>query len=166
MDSENIQFLLVTLFSFFIGYGAGFDRIIRKSIAMKKYVPHPSMQNLASIPMRIRISNIDYAPGDLYKQTPFEANILYRIPGKDRPDYWLAELTKPLLWDHNGKVEEISHIVLATRNAGEQLERGMKGRPMGIAYVTDKSLLVDTRLAFRKCAYVAIGLLDDISEVG
>jgi hypothetical protein len=130
----------------------------------KEYTLHPSMQDVKVKPMRIRISDIDYAPEDLYGQTPFEADIVRYIPGSDRPDYWLAELARPIDWNQNGQQKEISHIILATRYVGDQMTRGIKQRPVSLAYVTDKSLLTDERLTFHKCAYVAIGTIDDISH--
>ncbi len=135
-----------------------------KRLLSKNYAPHPSMHDLNARQMRIRISSIDYAPEDLYSQTPFEADIIRCISGPDRPDYWLAELTKPLRWAQNGNEKTVSHLVLAMRHVGEQMTRGIKERAIGIAYVTDQSLLEDNKLTFNKCNYVAIGIVEDISS--
>ncbi len=162
VKTSNYVWLLVS--GLLISFGVRFDQKLRRLVASRKYNPHPSMQDLESRRMRIRISNIDYAPKDLYSQTPFEAHIIRRIPGPDRPDYWIAELINPLQWEQNGKEKEISHLVLAARFVGDQMIRGIKDRPVGIAYVTDQSLLKDEKLAFQKSEYVAIGIIDDISS--
>lgn len=161
VKTSNYAWLLVS--GLLISFGVRIDQKLRSLVATKKYTPHPSMQDLEARRMRVRISNIDYAPKDLYSQTPFEAHIIRRISGSDRPDYWVAELTSPLQWEQNGKKREVSHLVLAAQFVGDQMTRGIKDRPVGIAYVTDQSLLKDEKLAFQKCEYVAIGIIEDIS---
>lgn len=106
------------------------------------------------------ISGVDYAPDDLYEQTPIEVNLLREIPGKDRPDYWLGELVKPLRWAE--KQQMITHLILAARWAGTRIDTSMKSLPVGIAYVTDQTLLEDSELDFKKCAYVAIGTVKEV----
>jgi hypothetical protein len=107
---------------------------------------------------------VDYAPPELNEQTPFEAELLRRISGKDRDDYWVAELAKPLRWVSEGGEKAVTHVVVAARWQGTQIGRGMKGLPVGIAYVTDGSPLADPALDFKKCAYVAIGIADESQE--
>jgi hypothetical protein len=107
--------------------------------------------------MKIKITAVDYAPLDLDEQTPFEAELLKQIPGKARSDYWLAALEKPICWSKQGQVLEITHIVVAARWKGTEIGPTMKNMPVGIAYVTDCSVLDDSFLNFEKCAYVAIG---------
>lgn len=114
--------------------------------------------------MRIRVTSVDYAPPELNEQTPFEAELLRRISGKDRDDYWVAELAKPLRWVSEGGEKAVTHVVVAARWQGTQIGRGMKGLPVGIAYVTDGSPLADPALDFKKCAYVAIGIADESQE--
>jgi hypothetical protein len=104
-----------------------------------------------------RVTSVDYEPADLAGQVPFDGTLLRSIAGPDRPDYWLAELVKPLAWDDNGHTRMISHIVLAARYEGQTIERGFQRLTVGIAYVTDPSLLSDAKLDFAKCSYVAIG---------
>lgn len=116
-----------------------------------------------SVIMRVKISSVDYAPDELYAQTPFEAVLIREIPGTDRPDYWLAVLATPLRWLRNGVETSVTHLVLAARWQGTRIGRGMSRMPVGIAYVVDESLLNDARLDFGKCEYVAIGVADDLS---
>ena len=48
--------------------------------------------------MRLTITSVDYNPPELTDQTPFSLAIMRRIPGPDRPDYWLGHLDAPLRW--------------------------------------------------------------------
>ncbi|HEY9285057.1 MAG TPA: hypothetical protein VIP46_16515 [Pyrinomonadaceae bacterium] len=114
--------------------------------------------------MRVRITSVDYAPDELYEQTPFEAVLLREIPGPDRPDYWLAALPEPIRWLRNGVGISVRHLVLAARWEGTRISRGMSNMPVGIAYVVDESVLEDAKLDFGKCEYVAIGVADEILE--
>jgi hypothetical protein len=110
--------------------------------------------------MEIRVTSVDYAPDDLYEQAPFTAKVLRKLPGPDRPDYWLAELAKPIRWASDGRASNITHLVLAARWVGGAIVSGMRNTPVNIAYVTDTSVLEDSQLDFKKCAYVAIGVAD------
>jgi hypothetical protein len=113
--------------------------------------------------MELTISSVDYAPEDLYEQTPFVVDMLRELPGKDRPDYWLAKARTPIRWLHQNHERSITHIIVTARWEGTRLTAGVQQIPVGIAYVTDESLLTDSRLDFSKCAYVAIGLAHDTS---
>lgn len=105
------------------------------------------------------ISDVDYAPADLYDQTPVAARLLRRVPGTDRPDYWLAMLEKPLEWEQSpGVRQEVTHLIVCSRYQGTTISESMTDLVIGIAYVTDESLLEDEKLDFAKCRYVAIGL--------
>ncbi|MDH3316618.1 MAG: hypothetical protein OER43_12760 [Gammaproteobacteria bacterium] len=112
----------------------------------------------------LRITSVDYAPDDLYRQTPFDAKILRKIPGSDRPDYWLARLLNPIHWLQDGRELEISYLVLAARWADTQISAGIRQLPIGIAYVTDPSLMDDEALDFDKCKYVAVGVAEDAAH--
>ena len=110
--------------------------------------------------MLIRVTEVDSAPEDLYVQVPFEIELLRQISGPDRPDYWLGKLTSPLKWVTDGNSNLVTHVVVAARWVGGQLQAGMQHTPLNIAYVIDQSVLQDSHLDFAKCAYVAIGVAD------
>jgi hypothetical protein len=110
--------------------------------------------------MNIKVTGVDYAPDDLYGQTPFTAQILRQLPGPDRQDYWLAELATPLKWQHDGSESLVTHLVVAARWVGGVIAPGAHYLPINIAYVTDQSLLSDTHLDFAKSHYCAIGVAD------
>jgi len=101
---------------------------------------------------------------NLTSKRRLKQSFLTRISGKDRDDYWIAELAKPLRWVSEGGERAVTHIVVAARWQGTEIGHGMKGLPVGIAYVTEGSLLVDSSLDFKKCAYVAIGIADESQE--
>jgi hypothetical protein len=114
--------------------------------------------------MELTITSVDYAPPELNEQVPFKAKIVRMLPGPDRPDYWLGELESPLFWIQDNRQVCIDHVVLCARWQGTQIEPCVRNLPVGIAYVTDKSLLTAYTLGFEKCAYVAIGLCDETSK--
>jgi hypothetical protein len=108
--------------------------------------------------MQLTITSVDYAPGDLYDQVPIVVDLIHEIPGDDRPDYWVGSVQTPIRWLVDNHDREVSHLVLAARWQGTAIAAGVENLPVGIAYVTDQSLLNDTRLDLSKCAYVAIGI--------
>lgn len=108
--------------------------------------------------MQLTITTVDYAPEELYDQTPLVVQVLRELPGPDRPDYWLGELEKPLRWLDDNVERQITHLVLAARWEGTRIEPGAENLPVGIAYVTDDTLLDDSVVAFEKCTYIAIGI--------
>ena len=107
--------------------------------------------------MDILIDSVDYAPEDLYEQTPVRARLLRKVAGNDRPDYWIAELHAPLSWTKDGTARSISHLVLAARWQGTSILPGAT-LAVGIAYVTDDALLTSDRFDFNQAEYVAIGM--------
>jgi hypothetical protein len=112
--------------------------------------------------MKINVTSVDYAPPELEGQTPFHVELLRKIPGSDRPDYWLGVAAQPIRWLKEGREVQVTHIVVSARWQGTQIGPGMKQMPIGIAYVTDSSILDDSFLDFKKCAYVAIGVADEL----
>jgi hypothetical protein len=112
--------------------------------------------------MKIRVTSVDNAPPELEGQTPFDAELLKMIPGRDRPDYWIAVLAKPIRWLNQGRESEVTHIILVARLQGTQIGPGMRPMPVGIAYIVDSSVLGDSSLDFKKCAYVAIGTAEEL----
>jgi len=113
--------------------------------------------------MQLTISSIDYAPDELSEQVPIVAKLFRELPGDDRPDYWLARSERAINWIKDNARHSITHLVLAARWQGTQIHPGVEQLLVGIAYVTDRSLLDDERLDFKKCAYVAIGIASDTS---
>ncbi len=114
--------------------------------------------------MRVRIICLDDAPPDLPGQTPFELEIIRRIPGQDRPDYWLGRLERPLTWNGQESQRTVTHVLLVAKLVGMHVRPGMRNVPVGIAYVTDESLLQDIELQFSKCASVAVGIAEDVTR--
>ena len=113
--------------------------------------------------MQITITEVDYAPGELHDQVPFTVALERQLPGDDRPDYWLGAVDPPLLWIHRNHEVNVTHVVLAARWDGTEIAPGIEHLPVGVAYVTDSTLLTDEHLSLAKCAYVAIGLATDTS---
>jgi hypothetical protein len=111
---------------------------------------------------RFRITSVDYAPDDLYEQVPFDGVLLRKIAGPDRPDYWLAELSEPLKWSHDGEFRVITHLVLASRYVGQTITPDFGRLIIGISFVTDQSVLDDELLNFDKCFYSAIGVAEKL----
>ncbi len=115
--------------------------------------------------MRLTITAVDYAPLELYDQIPLTVELLRELPGPDRPDYWLGMLETPIHWLEGKKERKVRHLLLAARWQGTRIESGVTDLPVGIAYVTDESVLGDKEVAFEKCEYTAIGLITDIDRI-
>ncbi len=113
---------------------------------------------------RLRITSVDSAPEDLYGQVPFTAKLLRKVAGPDKPDYWLAELENPLSWIDAGALRQITHIVLASRYEGQTITEDFTRLIVGLAYVTDTSVLSDADLTFTKCRYVATGEMEAVND--
>ena len=107
--------------------------------------------------MRLTITSVD-GPEQLAANAPLVTDLVRQIPGPDRPDYWIAELQSPLTVVLDNFDRTIAHLILAARWEGTTIASGATHLPLGIAYVTDLSLLNDSELDFRKCHYVAIGV--------
>jgi hypothetical protein len=114
--------------------------------------------------MKLTITSVDHAPDDLYGQLPFTVDLIKKIPGDDRPDYWIGKAKPEIKWLKDKHEQKVSHLVLAARLSGTRIRPGAKGLPVGIAYVTDESLLADDHLNFKKCAYVAIGMAHETTN--
>jgi hypothetical protein len=111
-------------------------------------------------PFDIEISSISKGPKELTYQLPIAAKVIQQIPGKDRPDYFVAELEKSIFWvDEKKNINtEISYVVIASKKKSQSVESSMKDVILAIAYVTDESVLSDTTLSFKKCTYIADGV--------
>ena len=114
--------------------------------------------------MELAIFSVDYAPPELYEQTPFKLKLLRMVAGPDRPDYWLGELSKRLFWLKDNHRIQIDYVAVAARWQGTQIEVSVQHLPVGIAYITDHSQLTADTLDFAKCEYVAIGLAHETSD--
>jgi len=108
--------------------------------------------------MELQVTDVDYAPEELYDQVPLEFELLREIPGTDRPDYWIGKCKIPIRWIDDNFEKEITHVVVAARWEGTRIEPHAENLPIGISYVTDESILTDEVLDFNKCSYVAIGI--------
>ena len=113
--------------------------------------------------MQLTITSVDYAPAELDEQVPIVAELIRELPGDDRPDYWLARASAPIRWVSPERERSITHLVLAARWQGTCIEPRVEHLPVGIAYVTDDTLLQDVRLDFAKCHYIAIGIASETS---
>ncbi|GAC1634540.1 MAG: hypothetical protein NVS9B10_30650 [Nevskia sp.] len=112
--------------------------------------------------MEFQITDVDYAPEDLYEQVPFDLTLIKELRGPDRPDYWLGSLAKPLLWLDNGITKSITHVMLTPRYVGVRIYPEIQEVTVGIAYVIDNSVLADAVLDLNKCFYAAIGTAHNI----
>ena len=112
--------------------------------------------------MQVTIESID-GPRDLSDRAPIVVDLIREIPGPDRPDYWIAALTKPFSVVLDNHEKHITHLVITARWVGTSIRSGIQHTPVGIAYVTDQAVLTDQRLEFSKCKYVAIGTATDTS---
>lgn len=102
--------------------------------------------------IKIQLIDCDYAPQDMEAQLPITCSLIRMIPGSDRADYWLAKCEKSV--KHEDKI--FNYLIVAPRFVGEKIEKGMGSIALGVAYVTDESLVQDIKLDFNKCKYVAI----------
>jgi hypothetical protein len=113
--------------------------------------------------MQLTVHDVDYAPEELHEQTPIVVDLLRQIPGDDRPDYWLGAVQRPIRYMKDNRELSITHLILAARWVGTQIAPGVRNLPVGIAFVTDATLVEDERLDFQKCDYVAIGISSETS---
>jgi hypothetical protein len=107
--------------------------------------------------VKLKINEVDYAPNDLDDQIPFCVELIRKMKGPDRDDYWLGKTDKPIRWA-KGRSNIINYVILATRWAGATIHTGMGSTVLGIAYMVDETLLNDIELDLAKCVYVAIGV--------
>lgn len=107
--------------------------------------------------MRLRLINADYAPDDLYNQLPVTCKLIRELPGSDRADYWLAKTEKHIAFNEI----TVDYLIVSPRFVGVTIKPGIGEVVLGVAYVTDKSLINDTNLDFKKCEYVAICMAEE-----
>jgi hypothetical protein len=116
----------------------------------------------------IEIESITKGPKELTYQLPIKAEIQKQIPGKDRPDYYLAELEKPLFWvDEKQDINtEVTHLILCTKKKSQSIANDMKAVIVAIAYVIDEAVITEPVLDFKKCKYVATGTANALKKWG
>ena len=83
------------------------------------------------------------------------------LPGPDRPDYFLGHCQPAINWFDDGTPKEIQYLVLCARYVGAKIEPRVSRLAVGIAFVTDESILDDEQLELSKVRYSAIGLVTD-----
>src|SRR5688500_13000205 len=114
--------------------------------------------------MQITVTGVDYAPAELHAQLPIVADLIREMPGDDRNDYWLAKPHRPIIWHRDVAQRAIHYLIVTPRWERTSIESNVRHLPVGIAYVTDDTLVDDARLDFDKCSYVAIGFLSDTTN--
>ena len=108
--------------------------------------------------MRLTITSVDYAPPELHSQLPIGVELFKMMPGPDRRDYWLGKAECPIKWINDNIEKNVTHVIIAARWQGTYIDKNFKNLPVGIAYVTDASLVEDKKLDLKKCKYIAIGM--------
>jgi hypothetical protein len=108
--------------------------------------------------MRFSITKLDHRSEDLDGSYPVRGEILRQIPGPDTPNYFLAALDAPFIWKKGNK--RITHLIIGARMVGGVLSPAMRGLPINIGYMTDDSLLSDSKFSFAKGHFAAIGFAD------
>ncbi|HBX65057.1 MAG: hypothetical protein CL670_02810 [Balneola sp.] len=116
----------------------------------------------------IEIESIAKGPKELTYQLPIQAKIQKQIPGKDRPDYFLAELETPVFWvDEKQDINtEVTHLILCTKKKSQFIASDMKEVIVAIAYVINDAVLTEHTLDFKKCKYVATGKANALKKWG
>ena len=141
-----------------------FDELFRRNRKAHRLVhaverQNTAYENIQINHLKLEIFETDYAPEDLPHQLPITVSLIKMIAGSDRPDYFLAKVENKILWGD----EPIEYLIIAPRLVGTIIDKGVKNIALGIAYVTDSSVLDDERLSFDKCKYVAICIANEIS---
>jgi hypothetical protein len=108
--------------------------------------------------MELTITSVDHAPEALHNQIPVVVRLIREIPGDDRHDYWLSEMKTSVISNHGNHERQITPPVLAARWEGICIEPHVRDLPIGIAWVTDSSLLNSAKLDLERCSCVAIGI--------
>lgn len=107
----------------------------------------------------LELIDADFAPEDLESQLPIRITMLRQIPGKDTPNYWIAQSQKPITWEG----QTITHVVVGARFIGTTIKTGVGTIALNVAYVVDESLLKDKVMNLEKCKYVAICMANEVT---
>lgn len=127
-------------------FGRAKKFFVKISKKMKKDVP----DTITGV--KVKLLSCDYAPADMPEQLPISCEVIRKIHGEDRPDYYLARCEKDIRYNRY----TIRYLVIAPRFFGQELKDNLDEIALGVAYVGDESLLEDSELDFRKCTYVAV----------
>lgn len=103
----------------------------------------------------VSIDSITKGPEELMLQIPVILTLEKQMAGKDRPDYFLGKLNKPIYW--KDKEVDIDYVIICSKKKNDPVSKNMKDCLIAIAFVTDQSLLEQDKLDFRKCEYLADG---------
>lgn len=114
--------------------------------------------------VELTIEDVDFAPPDLYGQVPIVVGLIRAIPGHDGTDYWLGSARTPVFWSREGREDTITHVVLSAQWRGTRIQPGIEHVPVGIAFVTDQTLLDERVLDLEKCVDIAIGIASDTTD--
>lgn len=106
-----------------------------------------------------RISHIVYEPSEIRNQLPCDGVLLRQISGPDRPAYWLAELSKPIRYSHGEITRDFRYLVV-TRRYRRDVQPCAGTCVVGLAFVTDTSLLFDDTLDYSKCTTQTVGIIE------
>ncbi|VAZ61075.1 hypothetical protein [Mycobacterium kansasii] len=139
---------------------------------------------------RFIVNSIDYdqfgggvftAVEELQRQLPITAELWRRIPGPDRPDYFLAGLEQRINYhpidgfdwarcqpeflarDDSGPFVWVYAVIVASLIEGTQLHAGMQEFPVRLAYVIDNTVGHDAQLEFAKCDYICYAMISDLA---
>jgi hypothetical protein len=112
--------------------------------------------------MQLAITSVDHAPEEFHAATPIQVKLLHRLPGPDRPDYWLGKVLVPFAYTTDTGTLVAAHFILAARWQGTQIESNAENLPVNIAVVTDDSQLTESCVNFAKSNFVAIGLANEV----
>jgi hypothetical protein len=115
--------------------------------------------------MQMTITSVDNAPDELYAQVPIVVDLLRPLESVDGAKYWLGVVQRPIRWVVDGTERPITHVVVTARWVGDRICAGATAMPVGLAYVTDLTLLDDEQLDMAKVMYVAIGVCDISADV-
>lgn len=127
-----------------------FGRIKKLFSGILKKKEHKILDTITG--MRVKLISCDYAPADMPEQLPISCEVIRRIPGEDRPDYYIARCEQDIRYNRY----TIRYLIIAPRFFGQELKQNLDEIALGVAYVGDESLLKDDKLDFNKCTYVAI----------
>lgn len=112
--------------------------------------------------VKIAIKDVIFYLPDAHRfEKPMELDIVRQIPGPDRPDYWVGKLTEPfhVIWQDEEKT--LDYLIVTAHWPGTVIDSGMKNVKVGIACVTDISVLKDKTLQLAKCKYLGAGIASE-----